>query len=81
MTMPMKTMTFGVLPSKKEFRAAYKRELGNREYSIKNCKIVGNASYDCEELYALIQALNNSREEEKELLASSIMFTLGFEWI
>jgi len=81
MTMPMKSMTFGKMPSKKEFCAAYERELGNSEYNIKNCKIVGNASYDCEELYNLIKALNNSGEEEKELLASGIMFTLGFEWI
>lgn len=81
MTMPMKSMTFGVVPSKKEFRSAYERELGSREYRIKNCKIVGNTSYDCEELYNLIKALSNSGEEEKEMLASSIMFTLGFEWI
>lgn len=81
MTMPMKSMTFGKMPSKKEFFAAYRSKCGNHEYGIFNCKIVGNATYDCEELYNLIQALNNSGEEQKELLASSIMFTLGFEWI
>lgn len=81
MTMPMKSMTFGVVPSKKEFRAAYEREVHYGKYTIRNCKIVGNASYDCDELYRLVKALAKSKHEEKELLASSIMFTLGFEWI
>lgn len=81
MTMPMKSMTFGVLPSKKDFRAAYERELGSKEYRITNCKIVGNASYDCEELYSLVKAFAKSKREDRQMLASAILFTLGFEWI
>ena len=81
MSIPTKSMTFGKMPSKKEFNAAYERELGSREYNIRNCKIVGDASYDCDELYRLVKALAKSNNDEKQMLVSGILFTLGFEWI
>jgi hypothetical protein len=83
----MISMTFGTMPTYEQFEAQFD-ELCPDTYRIRNCKVHGNADYTCRELYAEVKkAVDDSEnwdldnENSPINVASSILYTLGFEWI
>ncbi len=89
----MKSLNYGQLPSRAEFRKAYKKEVGSGPYKIKfglsdarHIGVPGNTvEYLTEgELWALVKMLIRAFEMGDEWsgdFASSVLYTLGFEWI
>ena len=81
----MITLTHGVLPSFEQFEEKFTEKMGYKDFVITNNQYEG--SYDCWELYKLITFITNNPPEgdficdEDMGFASSILFTLGFEWV
>lgn len=84
------TMTWGVIPDWKSFSEAFREDLGEGPYEIRNCRELdavyhgGNIDFTCEELYDFIlEAEGHGFDTNHELsdLVSSILYTLGFEWV
>jgi len=80
----MITMTYGTLPSRREFiRACGSREL--YRISGRPAERDGVAGeYTCQELYALVRQLTahwRDGDETAGQWASDILGTLGFEWV
>lgn len=78
---PRRSMTYGVMPSRKEFAEHYDYYVGEGRYRIRNDRLVGDVDLTERELYDLVKRFGQSAKEDKSSLASSIMTTLGFEWI
>jgi len=84
----MKRMTYGTLPTRAAFKAAYKRVVGRDTYTIGNTYVGRRRSIDGEyteaELWNLVRKLTfegNRGAEESGYVASAILSTLGFEWV
>ena len=81
----MHSMTYGNLPSKIEFEFAFDWECQGSKYVISNHRVLGHREYSGPELWELlvelVNAWNYEGDEEAGELASSILETLGFEWI
>jgi hypothetical protein len=86
--------TYGVMPSKKVFEDHFEKELGDDGlYRIRlsgsdsraaDGTIIGDGQYDDDELYKGVKQLVKKFERGDDAagdLASSILYTLGFEWI
>lgn len=87
-TGPKRSMSFGVMPPRKEFRRHFDYYVGKGgRYRIGNDRFLGTTTLSEPELFALVKRfgsmLGSRRKdsEEKASLASAIMETLGFEWI
>lgn len=80
----MKSMTFGVFPSRKEFSAHFEHEVPGGSYRIRNDSILGDADFSEDQLWENLRRLKrrwDKGDEDAGSLASAIMQTLGFEWI
>jgi len=94
----MQTMTYGIMPSKDDFTAAFNRECSNGykiELNSRDSNAVeefnlGNGTWSCDDLWFALHEINdtdpgqfqNDAMMERALdLVSSILFTLGFEWV
>jgi len=86
----MKTMSFGQMPSFDEFEEAFDRECRGQLYEIRAGQLAPEwfpeGDYTARELYALIKKMKDDFGDEEDddspaLVASSIMETLGFEWV
>jgi len=83
----MKSYTFGNLPSFEEFDKEFTRLCGYKNYTISNHAFSGE--YDAHELYNLLKMLVNksqvmeifSKSDDSLDFVSSVLFTLGFEWV
>lgn len=65
--MAQTSMTYGQLPSREAFDAAFDRECPGGAYRITNCKRVGNATFTASELWSeLNDAVNESNAETCE---------------
>lgn len=78
---PMHSMTFGVMPSRKDFARHFDFYVPMGVYRIRNDRLVGDADLTERETYDLVKRFSKSPKEEKWSLASAIMQTLGYEWI
>lgn len=77
-----KSMTYGVFPSRRDFFQAFKEEVTDGSYDIRNDTIVGTASFDAEGLHdLLIELTRDFGDDEAMSLASDILGSLGFEWV
>lgn len=83
-----RSMTYGEMPGRQEFYDAFKREdLPRGRYRISNSRseIVPDGDYTDDELFDLTQKLARMWENEHDVeagdWASSILQTLGFEWV
>lgn len=89
----MKSMTYGVLPSWREFEKAFKKEVPEGQYPMtlrgEDSKaargtVLGDGTFDAKELYKGVKQLTAKYErgdDDAGSLASAILDTLGFEWV
>jgi hypothetical protein len=82
----MISMTFGNMPTFEQFEKQFDEVVSGNKYRIRNCKVHGNSDYTCRELYDEVKAAvegtwDTDNENSRINVASSIMYTLGFEWI
>lgn len=88
----MTSLTYGVLPEFGEFEKAFDVVVTTGRYRIclSSCDSramdkysLGDGSYTCEELYKCVQAITQDKDATDEALdvVSSILTTLGFEWV
>jgi hypothetical protein len=78
------SLTYGVMPDYLSFMAAFYAECPDGIYEVRNCKLVGNSLYTCQELYE--QCRNYSPEEptsdeEENDWVSRVLERLGIEWV
>ena len=79
----MKSMTYGKLPSQSEFDKAFDTEVDD-DYSFKNDPRVGNDELNASQLWKELKKATKEWEggdDEAGDWASSVLSTLGFEWI
>ena len=77
----MKSMTWGTMPTYEEFVDAFDEEVDRATYRITNDPTGYDGEYNPAKLYDMVEKLKDSKDEKEQDLASSIMQTLGFEWI
>lgn len=79
-----RSMTFGEIPSFDEFHAAFNAEVEGLCYTIRSgltaLPMDADGDHNVSQLYDLVKRLSEG-DDESQSLASSIMGTLGFEWI
>jgi hypothetical protein len=75
------SMTYGILPDFELFLNHFDQHVHGTLYKIRNCRKFGNVDLTVFELYRSLEELNDSYNEEDLSLASSILSTLGFEWV
>lgn len=89
-----KMLTFGVLPSKKAFHAAWKENMGERRYSYtlgrsdaesaRFANVPTSGSFSEAVTRDIVRKLRNAfnrGDDNSGNIASSILGTLGFEWV
>lgn len=79
-----KHLTYGVLPDEATFSSAFEENVQSGTYSIQNDKSVGSGQFSEAQLYKLLQDLVKKFEDgddEAGDTASSILYTLGIEWV
>lgn len=79
-----RSMNYGDMPTRTEFKKAFKDEIAPGRYRIRNDRIVGDADLNEAELWKLLQGLRRAfgkGGDEEGDLASVILSTLGFEWV
>ena len=83
--MARKSMSYGVLPTKEEFDAAFDEECPSGQFRFGNDPIVGNSTLTCDELWEELQyeheVWETAGNEESGDWCSSVLTVLGFEWI
>ena len=82
-TIIRKTMTYGVMPTKREYMRAWKED-GMTAFKFGNDPRVGDAELTDEELWdELKKAVKEYRNgsEKAGTWVSDVLFVLGFEWI
>lgn len=80
----MKSMTYGRLPSQAEFNKAYDENLEGGKYRFGNDARMGNAKLDASQLWKELKKATTEWEDgddEAGEWASSVLITLGFEWV
>ena len=83
------SMSYGTLPEKAVFEQAFAEECPDGVYQIRNCRELdavydgGNVDFDCEKLWAFLESACEAGEDNHDGydVASSILYTLGFEWV
>lgn len=81
--MATQTMTFGVMPSFHDFRAAFERECPDGVFSVRSglSRNPMEGEWACSELFAEIMAATEQDDDAKLSECSAILGTLGFEWV
>lgn len=77
----MHSMTYGKLPDKSLFIAAFEKECPDGHYKVGNDKYFGDHCFSCEELWRQIVASVTSEDIGLLDWASCVLFTLGIEWV
>ena len=85
----MQTMTYGVMPSREAFEAAFDRAeafAGKLTFSFGNDKRVGTCEMTCSELWEELCEAHREWEQgasndEAGDWCSAVLGTLGFEWV
>lgn len=77
----MHSMTYGTLPKKSLFIAAFEKQCPEGYYEVGNDKIFGDHFFSCEELWREICRSVETHDEELLDFASCVLFTLGIEWV
>jgi hypothetical protein len=83
----MQSMTYGEMPTQEDFDEAFSRaedEEGRTGFSFGNDPRVGTCELDATELWAELQKAREEYEEgddEAGDWCSSVLSTLGFEWV
>jgi hypothetical protein len=84
----MQSMTYGILPTEEEFRAAYDAtELRDGLFHFGNDKRLGNCALNCTDLWTEVckahEEYSNDMSEFDETgdWLSCVLDCLGFEWI
>ncbi len=76
-----KSMSYGNLPTKKEFEKAFEEQVNGIYYRIRNDKYIGTIDLTESELWThLKRAIKINRDIGLDW-ASTVLDTLGFEWI
>lgn len=83
------TMTYGQLPSLEQFEQAFDAGEAEGPFRFRNDKRVGNADFNCSELYKEVQAATKEHHEASDRKtrddagewASAVLYHLGFEWV
>jgi hypothetical protein len=60
---------------------AFKEEVTDGSFDVRNHPYLGTESYDKDELWDLLVRLVRSSNEEKHMTASEVLGSLGFEWV
>lgn len=81
----MYSLTYGRLPTRHVFNDSWKlsfpKEGYRAIYRIRNDKIVGDVDWTIDEVHQwIVNAINGGDKKELDL-ASSILYTLGIEWV
>jgi hypothetical protein len=79
----MVSMTYGVMPPREDFDAAFDREVPNR-FRFGNDPRVGNCELTADELWSELESAKGEHDDgddEAGDWASCVLYTLGFEWI
>lgn len=76
-----KSMTYGKLPTFKEFEKAFDEQVDGLTYRIRNDKMMGNVDLTVKELWHYLKLAVHDGSEKALDWASVILDTLGFEWI
>jgi len=79
-------LTFGVAPEFRDFERRFDLACPSGFYEIRNCKVHGDADYTCSQLFSQILAAINGDfdldDDSSDIsVASSMLYTLGIEWI
>ena len=81
-------MTYGTLPGRRAFLDAFNRETGGADYRIESrgemADYIDSGEYAASDLYKIVEDLAeqwNEGDDEAGSVASSILETLGFEWV
>lgn len=79
----MQTSSYGVLPSKEAFEAAFAAECPDGWFQFGNCKRVGTCRLNVNELWNELDWATGENECTEESLdwASCVLYVLGFEWV
>jgi hypothetical protein len=85
----MRTLNFGQLPDLNQFRDSFHSFCPDGIYRVRNSLVIENGDYTVDTLWDLLVKLidvwdNDPIQEVSEQagnLASSILETLGFEWV
>lgn len=73
-------LTYGTLPPRSAFMKAFKEEVTDGRFDIKNNRLVGDVSMDADETWDMVIELSEGHEGEVSL-AGDILGSLGFEWV
>lgn len=89
-----KSMTYGTIPSFSDFSMHFRKEVNDELYNYdlkgseavvaRKVKIPTSGDFTAKQLYMIVKKLVQAWEvgnDEAGDLASSIMYTLGYEWI
>lgn len=79
----MQTSSYGVLPSKEAFEAAFAAECPDGWFQFGNCKRIGTCKLNVTELWNELDSATGENECTEESLdwASCVLYCLGFEWV
>jgi hypothetical protein len=83
----MITLTYGEIPSFEQFDSNFTKKLGYKTYDIKNSPHDGE--FTSKELYDYLKYVCDKEklsegsfiDEDDLSFVSSVLFTLGFEWV
>jgi len=88
------SMSYGVMPSKDDFEAAFEAKCPNGKFAFGNDKIVGTDKLTCTQLWDELQKQRNrwenfpddedddgSKGDQAGDWCSCVLSVLGFEWI
>lgn len=77
----MKTLTYGVIPSKDEFIAAFERECPEGHFQFGNDRRMGNQALCCAVLWREVCEAALETNDSALQWASDVLYVLGFEWV
>lgn len=81
-----KTYTYGVMPSREDFSAAFEQECPEGTFTVGNDPLFGNHTFENEsELWTAVSEAANRHNDRGDdgagQFASAVLDHLGFEWV
>lgn len=79
-----KTMTYGKLPTRKEFDKAFdnfEEQVSDIHFKVRNDKLFGNHDFSRNELWNTLKLSIKKGSEEMLSFANDVLEILGFEWV
>ncbi len=79
-----KTMTYGKLPTRKEFDKAFdnfEEQVSDITFKVRNDKLFGNHDFSRNELWDTLKLSVKKGSEEMLSFANDVLEILGFEWV